>query len=83
MKKLWFVNKTYGWGWRPATWEGWTVIAVWLVVYLGGLWWFTRGVPQHTLPTAALVFALVLVAALIAVCWVKGEKPRWRWGKDT
>jgi len=23
-----------------------------------------------------------LVAALIAIFWWKGEKPRWRWGKD-
>jgi len=23
-----------------------------------------------------------LAAALIAVYWIKGEKPGWRWGKD-
>jgi len=27
-----------------------------------------------------LFTALSLV--LVAVCWVKGEPPRWRWGKD-
>jgi hypothetical protein len=25
---------------------------------------------------------IVLVAALIVVCLVKGERPHWRWGKD-
>jgi len=22
-------------------------------------------------------------AILLLICWLKGEKPRWRWGKDT
>ena len=31
-----------------------------------------------------LFFALeaVLVVALITTCYIKGERPRWRWGKD-
>ena len=24
----------------------------------------------------------ILAILLIAICWWKGEKPRWRWGKD-
>jgi len=83
MKKLWFVNKVYGWGWKPATWEGWAVIVGFILVYVPGLWWLTKDVPQGSTPTAALIFAFVLVIALIAVCYKTGEKPRWRWGKDT
>jgi len=24
----------------------------------------------------------LLTLGLISICWIKGEKPRWRWGKD-
>lgn len=27
-------------------------------------------------------YIVILVAVLIIVCLLKGEKPRWRWGKD-
>jgi hypothetical protein len=27
-----------------------------------------------------LVWIGILSAALIAVCWMTGERPRWRWG---
>jgi hypothetical protein len=29
-----------------------------------------------------IVSMVILLAGLIAICLVKGEKPRWRWGKD-
>jgi len=29
-----------------------------------------------------IVLFSLLVGSLVAVCWWKGEKPRWRWGKD-
>jgi hypothetical protein len=28
-----------------------------------------------------LLYTVVLVVLLIAVCYAKGEPPRWRWGK--
>jgi hypothetical protein len=30
---------------------------------------------------AYLVFIALLTVVLIAICWAKGEPPRWRWGK--
>ena len=30
---------------------------------------------------ACFGFVLLLTGALIAICWIKGEPPRWRWGK--
>jgi len=27
-----------------------------------------------------LAFIIIMASALIAVCFIKGEKPRWRWG---
>lgn len=86
MRKLWFKAKTYGWGWVPCSWEGWLVIAsyvVCIVVYVrvtvdkaldgGG-----SGVPlyYHLLPIVATV-------ALIGISYTNGEKPGWRWGRGT
>ncbi len=25
--KYWFKAKNYGWGWYPATWQGWLILA--------------------------------------------------------
>jgi hypothetical protein len=76
---IWFPAKTgYGWGWGlPITWQGWAVYAGWLALVVGSILWLE---PQH--PTAHGVFMLVAGALLIAVCYAKGERPRWRWGRD-
>ncbi|MDO8555910.1 MAG: hypothetical protein Q7R96_01920 [Nanoarchaeota archaeon] len=75
MARLWFKAKCFGWGWFPCSWEGWVLTLVFLVivVYLSiyTSWmsflrgWFVVG---------------VLTGLLIGVCWLKGERPRWRWG---
>lgn len=82
MKPLWFKNKTYGWGWYPATWQGWAVMAAWLVPFVlvvrrAGLISPDRVLWEVALPAFGLTGLLLLVA------WKTGEKPRWRWGKDT
>lgn len=75
--RYWFPAKRYGWGWGPpATWQGWVVIAVFVVLVLLGLPLFP---PERELP-ALLLYFLVLNGALFAVCWRTGEPPRWRWG---
>jgi len=74
-KKIWFRRKLYGWGWYPVTWEGWLTILVWVVlVYLSA-----RTIDHEGLKN--FLFILILVVALIWVCYKKGEKPRWQWGK--
>ena len=75
-KKIWFPAKRYGWGWGPPVcWQGWVVMAVWVSLLAAGqilllrhLGWFAA-------------YAVVLVLGLLVVCYWKGEKPRWRWGK--
>ena len=35
--EYWFPAKRYGWGWGlPATWQGWTVLAAFLILVAGG-----------------------------------------------
>ena len=78
----WFKRKWYGWGWTPATWEGWTVIAV----YILGVFAFAFTLDENS-PTSEVMFTFLLpvalmTIALIRICYKKGEKPKWQWGKD-
>jgi len=75
--RYWFPAKRYGWGWGlPATWQGWAVMLVWTVAFVGGSVWIAgRSLPWFFL------FCSVIVAVLISVCYAKGEPPRWRWGE--
>ena len=76
-KDIWFPAKKYGWGWGPpCAWQGWVVMAVWLALLCGG----AILLKPHVVLFVA--YAIVLGAALIVVRLIKGEKPRWRWGKD-
>ncbi len=77
-KDIWFPAKRYGWGWGlPITWQGWIVLVVYLVLLTwGGTAFLGRGrVNEFT------IFTLFISAVLVAICWTKGEKPRWRWDR--
>lgn len=75
--RYWFPAKRYGWGWGPPTaWQGWVVIAVFGGLAVAGVFVFPP--PQHVV--ALVIYILVLNVALTAVCWAKGERPKWRWG---
>lgn len=77
--KYWFPAKRYGWGWGPPrVWQGWVVLAVFFGLLVIG----TVTVLPAKGPHVFLVYTAFLCAVLIAVCWIKGERPRWRWGGD-
>jgi hypothetical protein len=77
-KKIWFPAKKYGWGWGfPCAWQGWVVYAVWWVFLLGGGIFLA---PHNV--GLFVAYAIVLSGALIFIVAAKGEKPRWRWGRD-
>ncbi len=72
----WFPAKRFGWGWGlPIAWQGWAVLAVYFLLLVGG---GAMLVPRVGTEMFA-VYAMCLSAVLLAVCWVKGERPRWRW----
>ena len=76
--RYWFPAKRYGWGWGlPTAWQGWVVMLVFIALLVMGAIWLPP--PRELL--AFLIYTAVLWAALLAVCWIKGEPPRWRWGK--
>lgn len=72
--KIWFVNKTYGYGWTPSTWEGWLVLLGWLILF----------VPLMVAAKYNLILSMtgicIITGILLYVCYKKGEKPRWQWG---
>ena len=78
-RTYWFPAKRYGWGWGPPeVWQGWAVLAAYIGLLIGGAVLFPPGTQLFDyLGTAA-----VLTAVLMAICWLKGEPPRWRWGND-
>ena len=76
-RDIWFPAKRYGWGrGLPVTWQGWAVTAAYFVVLLIGLFGID---PARQLPLF-VAWMLGWSAVLVAVCWWKGERPRWRWG---
>ncbi len=78
-KKYWFRAKRYGWGWGPpSSWQGWVVLVVYFGLLVLGALRFRPGRD----PYYFLAFAGFLTVLLFAICWLKGEPPKWRWGKD-
>ena len=71
----WFPAKLHGWGWGPpSTWQGWAVLAFYVVLLLGG----TIYLLPRSGNAAFVLYVFAITALLIAVCWVTGEPPEWR-----
>lgn len=74
---LWFKMRLYGWGWVPVRWQGWVVILVALLIFLGS--GYVADVDDA--PGAAVLGFVVMLGIIFFFGYWKGEKPRWRWGK--
>jgi hypothetical protein len=78
----WFKRKLYGWGWTPATWQGWTITLGYVALAL--LFAFTI---DDRSPTREIMFTFVLPFVLLTIAYIrivykKGESPRWQWGEQ-
>ena len=70
----WFPTKKYGYGWGlPKKKEGWILLISYLalmassqIISLNPVWLFAS--------------TLILTLLFVLVVYIKGEKPRWRWG---
>jgi hypothetical protein len=77
-KQYWFPAKSFGWGWGlPVTWQGWLVLAGFIALVALG----TVLLEPATHVLAFGIYVGILALLLVAVCWIKGEPPSWRWGK--
>lgn len=83
-ERYWFKRKLFGWGWTPATWEGWLSMIVFFVLIFGN--WQLRYVTRLEEVTEHDMYwfvaeSVVLTVLLIILCAHKGETLRWQWGK--
>ncbi len=73
-KNVWFKAKTYGYGWYPATWEGWLILILFILAEIL--------IIEKIKSLIIIPISLILVTILIIISYKKGEKPKWRWGKN-
>lgn len=80
-QKLWFKAKKYGWGWYPASWEGWLITILYILFIL----YRANKVSAMFDTESSFIFRytfeiIFMTIPLILICYLKGEKPKWRWG---
>ena len=85
---LWFKRKLFGCGWTPCSWEGWTIFIIFVAYITIKITLFREiMVTGDTykilgfLEFYDLIDILALSSLFILICYIKGEKPKWQWGK--
>lgn len=82
-KKPWFRAKRYGYGWRPNSWQGWTVLFIWIALFAGIIAWLNLVFENAFIAVALSILAGAFLTGVLYVISMKtGEKPRWQWGDD-
>jgi len=61
----------------PSSWQGWAVLAAFVILLAAGFVIF----PPANAVVPFLAYVGLLITVLVAICWLKGEPPHWRWGK--
>jgi small-conductance mechanosensitive channel len=80
--QFWFKPKTFGYGATPATWEGWTVMAIYGAIILAcAVVMLVRKetFSAHLSSTAAIVVITVVVSTVVTVL-VSVQKTDGAWG---
>jgi len=81
IEKLWFKRKLFGWGWYPASWQGWLVTFLYLALsILFSLTIDENSGRREVFFTFVLPFVLITFT-FIRIAYKKGESPKWQWGK--
>ena len=62
---MWFKPRTFGYGWSPATWEGWAVTVIWMAVSGAGVLWLLGHHPLWIVPWIG-VSCIVLIVVILA-----------------
>ncbi len=76
--KYWFKRRRYGYGWIPVRWQGWAVLAGYLLAVVGAASAFSD--PDGDEMWLFLLVMLLATVGLISISFAKGPRPRWRWG---
>jgi hypothetical protein len=83
---LWFKAKLFGYGWTPSSWQGWSITLLYLFYFsikIADLLKDSKATGEPIGEMFGVFFMDILIVTffLILVCYLTGEKPRWRWGK--
>ena len=83
-KRYWFPAKRHGWGWGfPSSWQGWVVLGLYVVLVVLGAFALLPLLKHPAVYFSVyLGYVAILTGLFLAICWWKGEPPRWRWGGD-
>jgi len=76
--KYWFKPRRFGYGATPTTWEGWTVVIVFIAYLLSLSVLITNG---NTSKYLLYLFAGIVAVAAISKKKTDGEW-KWNWGKN-
>lgn len=76
----WFKRKLYGWGWTPATKEGWLVIITYAVLIVALALIIDNNSSIREIVYIFMLPVFLLTLSVIGICYKKGERPRWQWG---
>lgn len=79
-RKIWFKSRRYGWGFAPATWQAWLIMAIWLmlvVVYVVNIDNASESIAQTLL--SVLPFVVLMVVILVMISYRRGENPKLQW----
>lgn len=80
----WFKAKLYGWGWTPATRQGWLITLLYITLVVAIISFREEKILNN--PDSGsnfLTFTLpiiLLTIFYIFIAYKKGEKPKWQWG---
>jgi len=79
-EKYWFKRKLFGWGWTPATWQGWLVTTIYAATVIAFVFTIDENSPPREVLFTGILPFIFLTILFIRIAYKKGEKPRWQWG---
>ncbi|MBP9756972.1 MAG: hypothetical protein KBD06_00040 [Candidatus Pacebacteria bacterium] len=81
-KEIWFKRRRFGWGWEPATWQGWLVLAAYIVAVIAFALTIDENSPPREIAFTFVLPITFLTMGFIRFCYAYGEEPRWSWGNE-
>ena len=79
--EYWFKPKTFGYGATPTTWEGWALVAVYILVLVAGIVAMTLRKESFATYIASLAVIGVATVVMVVVSVQKTDGAwHWSWG---
>lgn len=78
-KSRWFKRRAFGYGWTPASWQGWSVVVGVIAVIIAAAIAFLGNPTLQNVIIFCLV-SITALAVLVRISAIKGPAPRWKWG---